>query len=667
MSAYDIPSQGNPGVGDPTSVTPNMSYVTGFLDSKFQLVSNIATSTVSGLDSWLNSIMNEAKSLVASMPTAEVTYDFQEISLDSNIEGKRPEAPADTEISIAPGTWYDYVNVINSGLEDVTLESLPQIPSLTAQEPSISVPNIPDMEIPSAPEGRPSMGTVETPQVPSFTLPDPPSIEEVSIPSPPDITIPQFSAELPSDELLMPENTFAYSEPGYDSTMADAITQALLEELRNGGTGLSADVEQAIFDRAIARRELEDERLYNEAEKYFSSRGWKLPPGALAGRLAEVAQEVTRRNDDINEKVMIEQARLADQNARFIKETIINWQQVVNAQFNAVADRALRAAAEGVNAAAKIVEAQVAVYNAKVEKYRAQAAVYNSRIQAELLILESYRQQLEGRRLTAEIQQIYVNLYQSRIDGLKMLASLYNTQMEGARLQLEMERTKIEGYRSEVEAYSAEVAARASVYAAYSAQLQAESAKADVYARQVQAYVGKVEAARIETDAKIARMRARIERNNAKLSAYKTAIDAYNLNIMKETARVNALLEAYGHKVEAYRADAQVEDSRLRAQIETARRNIEQNRIQAELLLKEADMTIQAYTATKNLISEYLRVVGSVKAQVAASALAAFNTSAVLGYQASEGLQGTISHNLSYSVSNSSTWHESVSYHYYPE
>lgn len=137
------------------------------------------------------------------------------------------------------------------------------------------------------------------PEVPaSFapTLPDAPEVPELE-------SLPLFTVFVSSI------NTFR----------SDMIAK-LQTMLSDGVTGLDETVEELLWERARQRQELQNIAQYDEANQYFSSRGYVLPPGALAGRLAEISVEIERNNANINNDITVEQARLAQANTHFMLE-----------------------------------------------------------------------------------------------------------------------------------------------------------------------------------------------------------------------------------------------------------------------------------------------------------------------------------------------------------
>ena len=123
-------------------------------------------------------------------------------------------------------------------------------------------------------------------------------------------SVPDITVDDP-DELV-------WFEQAYSSEIFTALLTRLLTDLQTGATGLDPTVEQDIYDRALARQAIEDARVQSEIEDYFAARGFELPTGAMAGRLAEQANEISRNNTDLNGKIAEDQAKLAQANSQYI-------------------------------------------------------------------------------------------------------------------------------------------------------------------------------------------------------------------------------------------------------------------------------------------------------------------------------------------------------------
>lgn len=227
----------------------------------------------------------------------------------------------------------------------------------------------------------------------TFTVP---SVElDVSLPS--TITFPSFAAVEPADltlsyttpnvpvvNLTPLDGTFSFAVADYISDLGDELITKIRADLAAGGSGLSATVEQAIYDRAVARRETEDVRIYTEAENYFASRGWTMPPGALSGRLLEIQKEITRDNNRINAEVLIKQAELADTNTRFIKETATRIEEMLRTFYVNDQTFELNLANSRVEALVKEFETKRSEAQTEIEKYSAESRAVVDLIQAQV-------------------------------------------------------------------------------------------------------------------------------------------------------------------------------------------------------------------------------------------------------------------------------------------
>ena len=240
----------------------------------------------------------------------------------------------------------------------------------------------PSVEIPDtlvAIDARPAVDTsgFET-EFPEFTA-SPPSLQ--SIP-----TV-DLSALTPAD---MPDSITAainWIESIHDTTLYSEILSAIMTGLQDGATGLAPAVEQEIYDRALARQAAANTKTYTEIEDYFSSRGFDLPPGAMAGRLQEAASEIERNNLDLNGKIMITQAELAQKNTQFILQMAKDLESVLRDFTSRTNDRSLDYAkavaanaialyAENVRAYVAAMEANKAYVEVQVENLKA-AIEYN--------------------------------------------------------------------------------------------------------------------------------------------------------------------------------------------------------------------------------------------------------------------------------------------------
>lgn len=115
------------------------------------------------------------------------------------------------------------------------------------------------------------------------------------------------------------------ASPVVDVTFNAVVDPALLEvtalrtmlETRiNGGTGLDATVEAAIWNRAREREAATAQAQVDEATLQDEALGFDFPTGALNARLEAVGQEYHNKVSGINRDIAIKQADLEQQNLR---------------------------------------------------------------------------------------------------------------------------------------------------------------------------------------------------------------------------------------------------------------------------------------------------------------------------------------------------------------
>jgi hypothetical protein len=587
-----------------------------------------------------------AKEYLRELSSGSYAFSMGEINTDIASINTNVEDPADPLEQKLILTLPDFPNV--PSLDAISIDHV-DIPSLNATNPSIDYPEAPSVAWPTDPGEPPVIVEPVLPTSPDYTLPDAPIIEDLVIPPLPSLDIPSFEGTLPIDNIDPPCSIFEYSEAMYESTLKSIVENKLANLVTDGGTGLAEDVEAAIWERARDRLTLKNEQMYNEAEEYFASRGFNLPPGALSSKLSEIQKEQARADQQINYEILIEQARLAQTNTHFAITSVIQHEAKVMVYITNRNNRMLDAAKYVQEAAIAIFNAQVANYAKKLAGYQASAVVYESKVRASGLIIENYKSQLEGVKLTAEVQQQRMELYGIQITAVNALATLYRTEMEAVKIQADVERLKLEGFKSKVDAYTARLNGIVSCYNVYQAQIAGETSKVSLYAEQVRAYVGKVEAKKTEADINIAEVAAKTEKNKNTLELFKATILKANTVLAASVADIEARGRLYGHDVDKYKVDV----SRALAEI-----TAEVNRYQAEsshitdvakVRLAQSEIFFKEVSRRHEMDLEKAKSGATIAAQMAASAISAVAAGAQLNVRTglSEEVGEYYNHNLS--------------------
>jgi hypothetical protein len=163
--------------------------------------------------------------------------------------------------------------------------------------------------------------------------------------------------------------------------------------IENGGTGMPANVEEAIWQRARDREAIEGKRMEDEALNSFLSRGFDLPSGVLAERLLSVQSAVSDRVAVVNREVMIKQAEIEIENIKFAVEKAVQLRlQIWDSVLRYIGDYMRLSALAGDNAKA-VVSAKQGLWDAtsryysslvEVERLKQNARIFNKEMDFKL-------------------------------------------------------------------------------------------------------------------------------------------------------------------------------------------------------------------------------------------------------------------------------------------
>jgi uncharacterized protein (UPF0335 family) len=132
--------------------------------------------------------------------------------------------------------------------------------------------------------------------------------------------------------------------------------------VNNGGTGLGATVQTAIWNKDIERLSQQKDDDVEEVLAKFSGRGFDMPTGMVAQQVNEVLKEFTNNRSQNSRDVMIKEAEMAFDMSKFFLSTGLNLEQIEINHANNVANRALEAEKA-------VVQFSVDLFNSKVTKH----------------------------------------------------------------------------------------------------------------------------------------------------------------------------------------------------------------------------------------------------------------------------------------------------------
>ena len=588
------------------------------------------------------------------------------INFDTNVGGV-PEAPTLvnsplTAIDIDPVVPTDFGSINGVSRELPSLEDIPSIngvvvPSFVPSVTSLNIPTPPSASAPiNAPE-RGDYGSVTLPSAPSTALPSVPVLDELHIPTFEFPLIPEFTADSPEFAASALPALFEWSEPTY----AVEILDEAMDEVRRmwaGGSGIPPQVEQAMYDRAAAREDMEVSRNVDAANEEFSARGFTMPTGYQTARIDAIRRDGQIKKLALNRDITIKIAEWQVENVRFGIQQAIAAENVFVGLFTNAAQRMFEAARFQVSAQIEVYNAQVALFNARQTAYRVAAEVFDIRIKAELAKIEVFKAQVEAEVAKGQLNEQRVSAYKAQVESVLAVVEIYKAQMQGASVQSDVIRSKIEAYKADVQAYAERINADKVRFDAYDSQVKGEASKAAIVESQARAYAALVQGKVAESEINVKRAELVIQKNRLDIEAFAAAVESDKVNMQTQLAVIQQAAAAYNANTQRFVAQAGAETAAANVLV-TAHEAQQRTAVafyQAKVAAYTSDM--EQMIRKLALVVESLKSAGQLSATLAAGAMAGVNVGASLSGGGNVTAGGNISD------TNSTTHNESRNENY---
>jgi len=674
---------------------------TGYLNELQNIITEISVTDVA-----YNSVtVADVSAVTTTMPIVG-TIEFPAFSLDIDTV---PTAPDIASVPIA-SSLIDGLStpVLQNNVTDVALRDSIVAPSVAD---SLIAPTTENALV--VPTLRTDTMSVTLPKVPTFTGTVETDFGTFDIESPSILPVPaiDMSGLMTAD---MPEDLTAailWFEESYDNSIYTPLFNRLITDLQSGASGIGGTVEQEIYDRAQARQNIEEDKQQAEIEEYFSSTGFDLPTGAMAARLQEHANGRAMRSLDLNGKIIIEQADLAQKNSQFVIEAARNLEAVLRDYATKKNDRAL-------DYSKAVAANAIAIYAEGVKGFVAQLEANKTyvQLQAENLraVIEANKGAVAVYAAEAQAYEISVNAKAKKNEAITEVfkAEMYGYSTEAGAIT-EVFKTEIQeqgAYNSAItEKYKAEVQEQDSVNSTaaeiYKAKVQGQAATnqaaVDIYKSKVQEqdsinsaateiFKAQVQKQTSINNAETELFKAKIQEqdsiNSSKTELFKAKVGLFSAEVSADVDTFRAKVEAYSAEssanTEKYKADIAGNESYNRTIVDTFKAEVagydsetraisenQKNILQVYALkIQDAENQLKAATASaenavKSWGTEYslrervAESMANVAMQSMASAYGAVNSSAGLSYSAGESLSESWSH----SENRGETWSHSES------
>lgn len=530
-----------------------------------------------------------------------------------------------------------------------------EIDPFTPSVANISIPEAPEMTAPLDGPARPVTGDVVLPDSPVLDKPLFPSLADITIPTFEFPTLPVWDATAPDFEGTPVAAILQWSEPEYAVEIVDEVVLKL-REIWAGGNGIPAAVEQAMWERAANREDLDVARAISAATIEHAARGFTMPDGMLTARIDAIRDEALVRKAALNREIAIKMAELQVQNVRWACEQAVAAENALFNIWNNMAQRQFEAAKIQLDSQLALYNSQVALFNAKMSAYGTEAQVYKTKLDAELSRIQVFKAQLDGELARGTLNEQKVKIYSEQVRALLTDVEIYKAEMQGASLQADVNKNLIDAYKADVQAYAERINADKVRFDAYESRVKGELGKAQILDAEARAYASYVSGQASVADVEVKIMQGDISKNELLIRKYLADLEADKARMQYQVSAVQANAEAHKANTQRYVAVVGAEESRLKLEItaKEAEMRVALALYDAEVKKYIADMEQLIRKAGVQL--EAVKSAAQVGATLAAGAMAGINVGAQLS--------GTGGVAASGSVSEGTTTSKSTNYNY---
>lgn len=512
-------------------------------------------------------------------------------------------------------------------LQDISAIQLGTVPTFDTTAPTISLPNLP-AALPGFTAVLPAINTnLAFPDVPAALanpVVDAPNIVERTAPVKPTVTLPGFEGIVPTDEPAAPTDlrgtfesakaiertaTLAVMDAQVDAWLAKfnpqlttqmAVIEAQLTAYLAGGTGMSAVVENAIYERSRSKQSAETRRTRDAAARDAAKRGHTLPPGVLVTLDLQARQAGADNLAASAREIVVQAAEWEQKNLQFAVDRSIGMRKDMLQLAMSYHQNCITINAQALEAAKNIVSLLVQAYDiarqvfaTRLEVFKAQAVAYETRVRAAMSLIELYRAEIQAEEALLTADRLKIETYTARINALQVFASVFRAQVEAVQGRASLEKLKLDLLSSQVQAYDATVRAHNGELDAYRAAIGGETAKVQLYEAQTRTFGVRTDAYRAQIDAQARAITAQAESNRARSDAFRALLAKFSSIVEARGKAAAQKVENQRQLVHAFEAATHAQVARFDAQSGYYRSvgeiAVQNGRLSLEALFKTAE------------------------------------------------------------------------------
>jgi len=544
--------------------------------------------------------------------------------------------------------------------QDISAIEVGVAPTLVATLPTITLPTEPS-RVAEFTNVAPTIDTSIVFPSPPDELLNPliqaPTLTDRAEPDKPQTMLPVFGAIAPVDNTAAPTNIEARFASAYaDATpgtvaMLDGYVDAMLAKFNpryteqmaaienqlakymQGGTGLNAAAENAIYERARQKNAAEARRVRETAIRDAASMGFTMPTGAMNAAIQNARQAGADNNAASAREIVVMQAEMEQKNLQFavttsagLRTTLLNAALSYYQNLISINGQALDYAKAILSSIIEVYNTAVKAYGVKLDAYRAEAAVFETRLKSAMAGIELYRSEIAALEALSNVDRSKVDVYKARIDALTSLSNVYRAQIEAVQGRVGLEKLKLDVFQSQVQSYSAIVQAKNAEWQGYSAAMDGQTAKVKIYSSQVDAFNSQVNGFKATIEAKSEVVRAQATTNKARADQYSAILNGYQTVVQARGEKAKTQLENQRQTIIAYQAKTQATVANAQVRNEYYKSVSMVGIANAELQMKAMMEEIKSKQNYSSSLAQLSSANGSVYASLASSAMAGMNT-----------------------------------------
>jgi hypothetical protein len=484
--------------------------------------------------------------------TAPTLQDVPLINLDAGAPGAVPIIAAFVDpVELRPG---------GSPADDTLLTGIPVVSDINVIDPtdllayinSLPVPTIHEITVNAAPAYSPPQFLGTSPTLPG----DAPDDLDITLKE-------QYSLISPVmlDAITTKVDAFIDGKfPGFTTGLAALETR--LTTYLAGGTALTAEVQDAIFERAANKTDAEYRRLRYGVYAEGALAGHTIPSAILLSKVTAADKARRDANASVSRDLMIKIADMEQQNMQFAVTQSIALRSVMLTsaiQYYSglvqINGQALEYARSVVEQIAKVYELAIRRSEIEARIYESEANIYDSKTKGALAVLQAYSEYVKGLEAVASLDVARATVYRAQLEAVQAQATAYKAYTDSLLAKASIERMRVDIYRSRIDAYAAQVSAWTARWNGYKAAVDGEAAGVAASAEAVRGYAATVQAYEARIRAQSSQIDGVARRNDGLVRNYEVAAQVYKTIVGAKADVSRAEVDSFGASIRGYEAE----------------------------------------------------------------------------------------------------------------